>query len=191
MFPASSDSDESLVSQAVSGDAGSFEILVERYKEKAVRIAFSYTRNFDDAKDVAQEAFVKTFRSLNRFGGHSKFYTWFFRIVVNQSIDFIRKRKEVPSSGSTIFESIPDISGEASDSPRAEETRSLLMRSVEALAPQQRTVIVLTYFHDMSTHEVAEVMNVSEGTVKATRFQALEKLRTALQTVKEIPHERA
>src|SRR3989344_6386362 len=99
-FPTDKDSDEQLVSLAKAGDTGSFGKLVERYKEKAVRIAFSYTRNFDDAKDVAQEAFIKAYGSLSRFDGRSKFYTWLFRILVNQSIDFTRKRKEIPSSGS-------------------------------------------------------------------------------------------
>src|SRR3990167_8593469 len=88
------DSDERLVSLAKAGDTASFGRLVERHMERAVRLAAVYTRNFDDAKDVAQEAFVKAYQSIGRFDGKSKFYTWLFRIVVNHAIDFTRKRRD-------------------------------------------------------------------------------------------------
>ncbi len=180
------ESDERLVSLAKAGDTASFGELVERHKEKAVRLAFAYVKNFEDAKDVAQEAFVKAHGSLRRFDGKSKFYTWLFRIVVNQAIDHTRKRREKSSSGEALFENIEDASPGAAETARKKDERAMLEGALGELTTQQRTVLVLTYFEQMSTAETAAVMDVSEGTVKATRFQALAKLKGVLERKGEI-----
>src|SRR3989338_7426035 len=82
-----------LIQQARSGDIKSFSALVEIYQERAVHIAYSFLGNFEDARDIAQEAFVKVYESLQSFKAESKFYTWFYRILVNACKDFLRKKK--------------------------------------------------------------------------------------------------
>src|SRR3989338_8475655 len=82
-----------LIQQARSGDIKSFSALVEIYQERAVHIAYSFLGNFEDARDIAQEAFVKAYESLQSFKAESKFYTWFYRILVNACKDFLRKKR--------------------------------------------------------------------------------------------------
>src|SRR3989338_5903260 len=85
--------EEELVLQARGGDLKSFSALVQIYQERAIRIAHSFVGNFEDARDMAQEAFVKAYENLDSFKEESRFYTWFYRILVNTCKDFLRKKK--------------------------------------------------------------------------------------------------
>ena len=90
--------DEELVASARQGDRRAFEELVERHKRRAYHIAFDFTRDREEAKDLSQEAFLKAFTNLKNFDGRSSFYTWFYRIVVNLCLDYKRRQKRGPAS---------------------------------------------------------------------------------------------
>ena len=89
--------DEELVARAQQGDRRAFEELVERHKQKAYYIAFDFSRDREDAKDLSQEAFLKAFTNLKKFDGRSSFYTWFYRILVNLCLDYKRRQKRAPT----------------------------------------------------------------------------------------------
>ena len=93
MPAADSLSDVEAVSRAQNGDHGAFQVLVERYQGRAYRMASRVLRNEEAAKDAVQEAFIKAYGSLAKFEGRAKFYTWFYRLVLNQCLDMKRKDK--------------------------------------------------------------------------------------------------
>lgn len=169
--------DEALAAQARSGNTAAFGELVERHQEKAIGLAYTVTRNYADARDVAQDAFVKAYAALERFESRSKFTTWLYRIVTNQALDFVRRRREIPQEDMNVFESIEDGSVPMEEALRDEELKAALTEAVSQLPPNQRKAVTLRYFAGLSVEETAESMEVASGTVKATCFQAIGNLK--------------
>lgn len=169
--------DEALATRARSGDTAAFGVLVERHQEKAIGLAYTITRNFDDARDVAQEAFVKAYSALGRFENRSKFTTWLYRIVSNQALDFVRRRRERTQEDESIFESVADASAPVGSELLDGELRAALTEAVSRLPENQRRAVTLRYFGGLSVEETAEAMQIADGTVKATCFQAVGNLK--------------
>ncbi len=190
-------SDEMLVSEIRDGADWAAEALVRRYRDRAYAIAGSLCDGDRDlAGDMTQEAFLKAFRSLDRFRGQSSFYTWFYRILVNTCLDNRRKQRrwdrfflpwrsarpagDMPEK---TVEDLPDAS-EESDPDLVLGSKALqeeVNEALKSLSAKQRTVFQLKVFHEMTLREIAEVMNLSEGTVKSHLFRATKSLRTTLK----------
>lgn len=180
-------SDEDLVALARNGDHGAFEELVERYKQKAYRIAFDFSRDRDEAKDLSQEAFLRAFTHLRNFDGRSGFYTWFYRILVNICLDD-RRRKQRASTE----ELNEKIENEAEPSPLAPtavapdeqaSARQFSQRvglALASLPAKQRTAFILKNHQGLSIREIAETMQTAEGTVKVHLHRAVMALRVSL-----------
>ena len=183
--------EEALVLQARSGDLKSFSALVQNYQERAIRIAHSFVGNFEDARDMAQEAFVKAYENLDSFKEESRFYTWFYRILVNTCKDFLRKKQ---ARRHISFGSTRDGDGEDLDPVMNVETHaknaaqelvnkelgSAITGALDRLPFQQRTAFSLRYLEGLNLEEVSESMEVSVGTVKATLWQAGQKMQKFL-----------
>ena len=191
-----SSSDESLVRQVLAGSEEAFACLVERHKEQALRIAYSLLNNYEDAKEVSQDAFVHAYRALGSFRQDARFRTWFYRILVNACRDRRRSlaswrawvpwRLESPRSGSsdpdadTIFAE-PQAQGPTPrDAAADRELGRRLTQALDALPPRQRAAFNLRYLHGLTLEEVAETMGTSLGAVKAQVFHAGRKLRVQL-----------
>ncbi len=172
--------DEELVALAQKGERQAFEVLVERYKQKAYRIAFDFTRDREEAKDLSQEAFLRAFTHLKSFDQRASFYTWFYRIVVNLCLDHHRRRRRIS------WERLDERSelAEASSSPDREAMAREISRRVgiamESLPPKQRTVFLLKNHQGLSIREIAQVMRTAEGTVKVHLHRAVAALRQSL-----------
>jgi RNA polymerase sigma-70 factor (ECF subfamily) len=179
--------DDELVISAQQGEREAFEVLVERYTQKAYRIAFDFARNREEAKDLSQEAFLQAFSHLKGFDRRSSFYTWFYRILVNLCLD-ARRRK-----GRVAWESLDEKTEIGSGlekianpgpSPDQEAMRGELSRRIgEALAtlpPKQRTVFLLKNHQGLSINEIAAIMKTAEGTIKAHLHRAVMSLRERL-----------
>ncbi len=179
--------DNELVASARQGDRGAFEELVERHKQKAYRIAFDFTRDREEAKDLSQEAFLKAFTHLKSFDGRSGFYTWFYRIVVNVCLDYKRRNKRAPTEE---FNESVENQVEASQqsatplSPYQYVAAGQMSRKIgaalEALPPRQRTAFILKNHQGLSIKEIAEMMQTAEGTVKVHLHRAVSALRRSL-----------
>ncbi len=169
--------DEALAVRARSGDTAAFGELVLRHQEKAIGLAYTITRNYADARDVAQDAFVKAYSALARFESRSKFTTWLYRIVTNQALDFVRRRRETTQEDMSIFESVEDGSVPMEQLMRDEELKTALTEAVSQLPPNQRKAVTLRYFAGLSVEDTAASMEVASGTVKATCFQAIGNLK--------------
>jgi RNA polymerase sigma-70 factor (ECF subfamily) len=179
--------DEELVSLARCGDHKAFEELVERHKQKAYRIAFDFTRDREEAKDLSQEAFLRAYTHLRNFDGRSGFYTWFYRILVNVCLDY--KRRKQRTSTEEFNEAVEHQvePSHASPKPLAPEQQVLagqLSRKVsaalEALPLKQRTAFILRNNQGLSIKEIAAMMQTAEGTVKVHLHRAVTALRQSL-----------
>lgn len=194
-----------LVRRAQAGDERAFRMLVETYQRRVYSIAYGVLRNPDDAMDVTQEAFIKVHRYLDRFKGDSSFYTWLYRIVVNVSIDHIRKHSKTTvidyDDGRKRDESAPDEltpSTMGMDPGRVlarSEIRRQVNEALERLSPIHRAVILMREIEGMDYTEMAEVMEVSKGTIMSRLFHARKNMQAALLEVMgddapEVVHDR-
>ncbi|HKY08107.1 MAG TPA: sigma-70 family RNA polymerase sigma factor [Candidatus Binatia bacterium] len=179
--------DEELVASAQQGDRRAFEELVERHKQRAYHIAFGFTRDREEAKDLSQDAFLKAFSNLKTFDGRSSFYTWFYRIVVNVCLDYKRRHKRGPLSS---FDETVENQIEPSHEPAkprspdqqvlARQISDKVEKALQGLPPRQRTAFVLKNSQGLSIKEIAELMDTAEGTVKVHLHRAVAALREQL-----------
>jgi len=188
--PAEEYADDDLVVSAQQGELRAFETLVERYKQKAYHIAFDFTRDREEAKDLSQEAFLQAFSHLSGFDRRSSFYTWFYRILVNLCLDYRRRKGRVG------FESLDEKTEQGNGlekianpgpSPDQEAMRGELGRRIgDALATlpaKQRAVFLLKNHQGLSISEIAVIMKTAEGTIKAHLHRAVMTLRQRLTEV--------
>lgn len=164
---------------------------MERYQQKAYTIAFDFTRDREEAKDLSQEAFLRAFTHLNGFNRRAKFYTWFYRILVNLCLDYRRRRGRIMSE-SSIDEKIEKVmersdAAGAGTSPDQEamagEISHRVGAALDALPSKQRTAFLLRNHQGLSISEIAKVMRTAEGTVKVHLHRAVMALRQSLAGV--------
>lgn len=187
---ASTVSDESaLIEDVKSGRRASFDILVALYQHKGFGIAYNLVGNIEDAKDVLQEACIKMYVNINGFEARARFSTWFYRIVVNCALDFLRKRKrankvwvEVDSGDEDKKASleVPDVSFEPARLRLEKEFTQKLEEGVSALSKMQRLCFVLRHENNLAIREIAQTLKCRPATVKVHLFRAGENLRKRL-----------
>jgi RNA polymerase sigma-70 factor (ECF subfamily) len=189
-----------LVEQAQAGDMDAFRRLVEKYQDRARSIAFSISKNAQDAEDIAQDAFVKVYKNLSLFRGQSSFYTWFYRIVTNLAIDLSRKRYrksetsvgeafELDLAGTNSSEDSSRLVGEIAEPDLVLERKRMLQsisEAVDALSPEHRAVIMLREIDGLSYTEISETLNCSKGTVMSRLHHARKKLQRSLHNYKNM-----
>lgn len=185
--------DEERIRAALGGDQEAFRELVERYKGRAYGVALGIVGDPDDAQDVVQDAFVKAYYKLRDFRFGSNFYTWFYRLLVNQAIDRWRKASRSPTVSLDEKWLSDEVSPpEAAAYPRTPEelagNRELvegLTRAIAALPEHHRTVILLREVDGLSYDEIARVLDCSVGTVMSRLHYARAKLKDALKGYRE------
>src|SRR6202140_1842710 len=182
--------DALLVAAAKARDTRAFELLVERHERKIFSMAQSITRNREDAEDVVQQSFQKTFIHLKKFQGESLFSTWLTRIAINEALMLLRRKRgsrEVPIAESTtegetaLLLDIPDSGPNPEDSCLQREQERILSAAVSELTPGMRKAIELRELGELSTGETAQVMGLSVGAVKGRVFHGRRKLRQTLR----------
>jgi len=183
-------SDETLMERALQGKDEAFGELMKRHKEKAMRIAYLSVGNYEEAKDVAQEAFVKVHANLKKFRGDAKFSTWFYRILMNTAKDFMRKRKwtkflswKSEEEMTSFFENQP---GPNAGGLASKELGEKISSGIRRLPERQRQIFTLRFLEGMRLREIAETCDLKEGTVKASLHFALEKLQKELAPYQEL-----
>ncbi|MBP2679828.1 MAG: polymerase sigma factor RpoE [Deltaproteobacteria bacterium] len=183
--------DDALIRATLEGDEEAFRELMERYKGRAFGVAVGIVGNGDDALDVVQDSFIKAYYKEFRFG--SNFYTWFYRLLVNQAIDRWRKSArsaEVPLDESWLSEedSPPDAftyPRTPEDLARNRELGDALQRAIASLPEYHRAVIVLREVDGMAYDEIAKTLGCSVGTVMSRLHYARGKLKEALKPHRE------
>jgi len=146
---------------------------ITEHKENVYRLAYSYVKNADDALDVVQEAIHKAFSSAGSLKAESSMKSWFYKIVVNTSLDFLRKHKRIQ----IVDDQTLEVHGPVSEDQYANLD---LKKAMDELPTAYRSVIVLRYFEDMKIEEMAEVLNENVNTIKTRLYTALNKLRITM-----------
>ena len=195
--PAQADVSElELVRQCQTGSAEAFDELVTRYRTRVFAMIYNMVHNEQDAWDLAQDSFVKAWRSIKRFRGRSSFYTWIYRIVMNVTIDWLRKR-QIKGAGVEFDEAIQltQIDPASRTAPKADplpharmersEIRARIDEAIKQLSPDHRAVILMKEIEEMQYHEIAETLGCSIGTVMSRLFYARRKLQSLLRDVYE------
>src|SRR3954451_18966004 len=185
-----------LVKRCQEGDSEAFDELVTRYRTRVFGMIYNMVHNEQDAWDLAQDSFIKAWKSIGRFRGQSSFYTWIYRIVMNVTIDWVRK-KQVKGSGAEFDDAIQlkEIDPASKTVPKPDalpseriqqgEIRSEIDKAIAQLSPEHRAVILMKEIEDMQYHEIAEALGCSIGTVMSRLFYARKKLQTLLKDVYE------
>ncbi len=178
------DEDERLVRAFQGGEESAFAALVIKYREPVYRFLRRMTGNHEDAADLTQEVFLRAYRGLSRFEGRGSVRTWLFRIATNACLDHReRQRRPLP------LEAAAALAAPAEEEPHLLAERKERWRriqdAVQALPPRQRAAVVLRLYGGYPFGEIAQILDCSEGTVKASVFAALRKLRKALASVAE------
>jgi RNA polymerase sigma-70 factor (ECF subfamily) len=185
------DSDQKLVKRTLHGDTRAFEELVETYQNKVYTLAYRYMGNEDDANDMSQEAFIKSFRSLKSYKGDASFGTWIYRITTNVCLDELRhrKRRVVPLSldeplatvdGDEVKREIPDSSLAADKIYEQKEFSQHIQLLLDEMKSEHKSVIVLRDVMELSYEEIAAVLDCSIGTVKSRISRARNILQKKL-----------
>ena len=171
----SGDSDARLVERARQGDGRAFDEIVARHKRAVYSTARRLLGSHEDADEAAQVAFVRAWRAIGGFRGESSLRTWLVRIVLNVSKSL--RAKAPPLDGLDGQEQLADTGAGADDLLRQRESRARVRRAVDRLPPRQREVVVLKVFSELTHREVAGILGLSEGAVKAHLHQAVSNLR--------------
>jgi len=171
------DSDGTLVQRCRDGDRNAFGTLVDRYQKPVYNAALRMLRNPEDARDVAQTVFLKVYEHLGDYDPTHKFYSWIYRIALNESINVLdRRRRLEPISGDEIDERLG-----AEDEVASEQSAQRVQRALMTIKPEYRAVIVLKHFLELSYEDVGQVLQLPEKTVKSRLFTARQLLKDALQ----------
>lgn len=175
------DETKQLIINAQSGDSKAFHRLVAMHDERIMVLAYQLMKNEQDAEDLYQESFVKAFKSLHTFRLESSFYTWLYRITVNTAINMkhklARMRLQEPRED---FDPLDIIAASSQDKDSGEITQAV-KNAADTLPEKQRTVFILKYLQQMKIREIADIMDIGDGTVKKYLFRAMEKMRTELK----------
>ena len=182
-----------LVQRARDGDREAFKELVETYQRKVYGICIGMLKDPDDSMDVSQEVFIKVYRYLDKFNQESSFYTWLYRITVNKCIDFIRKQKrkrEVDYNDELLREGnvagddelLPSRLGIHPDKVYGrKELREKMLEALKTLSEKHRTILVLREVEGLSYEEIADVLQVSKGTVMSRLYHARRYFQDAVK----------
>ena len=186
-------SDEELVDRSRGGDLDSFNQLVLRWERPIYALAYRVIGREEDARDVAQETFLRAFRALSGFKGQAKFSSWLYRITLNLCRDWIRRERRTPIAQTPEGVDLVELAGEAVDTETVDElvSRKELGRAVAkamALLPEeQRTAIIMKEYHGLTFQEIADLLDCPLSTVKTRLYQGLTVLRRQLQQAEAEP----
>lgn len=169
--------DAELVRRTRGGDLRAFEGLVARYEGPVYRLALRVLGNAEDARDVTQTAFVKAYQHLDQFDGRSRFFSWIYRIAVNESLNVRARRRPAVELDDTLQWTGRSPEEEAGQSELERILQDVLMR----LEPAQRTVIVMRHQLQLSYAEIAETLRIPEKTVKSRLFTARRAMESLLR----------
>lgn len=164
--------DATLVQECMQGNIKAFEVLVDKYQKPIFNAALRICNNFDSAEDISQAAFVKAFEKLENFNPKYKFFSWMYRIVINEALNFLHQGKNLLVLDENIIskEKTPDQVLEQTE--LSEKIRDALMH----IEPDYRILIELRHFQNCSYNEIGYIMNIPEKTVKSRLYTARQVL---------------
>jgi len=168
--------DQELVKGCLLGDEGCFGILLDRYEKPVYNLAFRFTGTRDDAEDIAQATFVKVYENLSTYDPRRKFFSWMYRIALNEALNYKRAKKETADLPGEITSDERTIH----DSLERDEEQQRIEHALFSIHEDLRSVIVLHYFAECSYADISYILGIPERTVKSRLYEARERLRRLL-----------
>jgi len=175
------------IEEILAGNTNSFSFIVDRHKDKAYNLAFRICGNHEEAEELAQDSFLKAYRSLKSFKMKSSFATWLYRIVYNTTISHVRiKKKGVLSLEDFPADATDFIGSNTSEEEAEKEYRNSLVNfALQKISEDERGLISLYYYEDMSTDEISEVTGMSKSNIKVKLFRARQKMQEIIEKVEK------
>jgi RNA polymerase sigma-70 factor (ECF subfamily) len=173
--------DEMLIEKTLAGSLECYDVLMQRYQKDVFAVALGYTRSMDDSLDICQNVFLKAYRKLDTFAGRSSFKTWLVSIANREGLNWVRTRSRKSPANVVDLETVQLASEHDQEAAFLEtERRQKVVDSLEVLNQRSRLAVILRYFRDMPIHEVAVILDCSEGVVRNMLFRSVQKLRAAV-----------
>jgi RNA polymerase sigma-70 factor (ECF subfamily) len=166
-----------MVAQCLEGDTSAFEYFLERYQRPIFNLALRMVRDYEDARDITQTVFVKAWEKLETYDPKHKFFSWLYRIAVNESLNLIKQRRGVLQGVRQLFLNSPR---HAPAAPHDEGQSVKLRNALMKLKPEHRAVVVLKHLSDCSYRDLSDILEIPEKTVKSRLFEARRVLRNLL-----------
>jgi RNA polymerase sigma-70 factor (ECF subfamily) len=190
------DSDESLMLRYREGDVRAFEVLVTRHRKPIYNFILRFVRDAAQAEDVMQETFLRLIKGADNYEKQAKFTTWMYTIARNLCVDQARRGKHRKAAsldapigedeGATLLDMVSDGTPGAEGKTIQRELALRMKKAIESLPEEQREIFLLREVSDLQFNEIAQVVGVSENTVKSRMRYALEKLREALEEYRDL-----
>jgi len=184
------DLDWAVVQRVQSGNVGAYDQLVQKYRGKIFSIVYNMTSNREDASDLTQDTFIKAFQAIARFKGKSSFFTWIYRIAINSTMTFLKKRSrrrfisyeniDEEVSNSEIFERLT-AKNRTEKGALVNELQEKLNDALQKLSVKHRTVVILHEIEGLEHAEIAEITKTSVGTVRSRLHYAKQQLQSYLK----------
>lgn len=174
--------DKELIRLAKKHRTPAFEILIQRHQDAVFNLSLRLLGNYHCAQEVAQDTFVKAFRSIKSFKGKSQFSTWLYRICYNTCISYLKKNK-VETVSLEKLHSVPDESVGQRNPMEQSDRKKYVNQAISKLHPTDATIVSLYYIEDFSTQEIAKVVKLSDGNVRVRLHRARKQLQQELESI--------
>ena len=183
--------EQTVIESAQNGNTEALRLLFEDNRQKIFSLAYQYVKNVEDAEDILQETFIKAYRSLDKFQSQNsaRFSPWLYRIGINCSIDFLRRNKNrrLKHSDPDDLDNLSSGSGGPSSEPEntrdRKEIREKIDQTLNRLSGRQKMIFILKHYQELTTAEIAEYLNCSEGSVKRQLFRAVQSVKQHLRSL--------
>lgn len=179
--------DNIYIEQVLAGKSNAFRFLAERHKNHIYNLAFRICGNHEEAEEIAQDSFLKAYKSLRGFKMKSSFATWLYRIAYNTAISHVRTRKENMLSINDFSTGISEFIGRntSEEEVEIEYRNSLVNYALTKINEEERGLISLYYYEEMSTEEISDVTGISKSNIKVKLFRARQKMSVIIEKVEK------
>ena len=179
--------DEYYIEQTLNSNVNTYSFLVEKYKHMVFTLILRIVKNREEAEEVAQDVFVKAYKNLSNFKGDSKFSTWIYKIAYNASLDAIKRNKrqvktdDIDSFYDGNLENVQDALNDLHE----KERKKVINEAIYKLNEEDRIILTLFYFEELSIKEISKIVNLSNDNIKIKLFRSRKKLASILKHVIE------
>jgi len=176
--------DTELIAQSLGGNQAAYADLMKRHQRFVFTLALRFAKSREDAEEIAQDCFVKAYRSLHSFNGEAKFSTWLYSIVYTTAMTFLRKKRVSTTSidDENTYIQLENQSGELDANTAEQKSRSYYVnQAIEQLLPDDAMIITLFYKGEQSLEEIGQAMGIEANTVKVKLFRARQRLKERLE----------
>ena len=175
--------DQVYIDSILNGDANAFAVLVDRYKDLVYTLALRMMKHTEEAEEAAQDTFIKTYKSLNKFKGESKFSTWIYRVAYNTCLDRLKKnkRQQYTVEINEYTEHQVKTLDNALDKIEAKEREQIIQDCLALLPSEDSFLLTLYYFEELSLEDIGKIVDLKPNNVKVKLFRSRKKLATVLR----------